>query len=43
MGWPPLFGTFGVKIKVFEIIEHYFPKKRIPPKTQYFIEEILAG
>ena len=27
--------------KVFEIIEHYYPKKQIPPKTQFFIEEIL--
>lgn len=28
---------------VFAIIEHYYPKKQIPPKTQFFIEEILGG
>lgn len=27
--------------EVFKIIEHYYPKKTIPPKTQFFIEEIL--
>lgn len=27
--------------KVFEIIENYYPKKQIPPKTQFFIEEVL--
>lgn len=35
-----------IKIKkpneVFKIIEDYYPKKVIPPKTQFFIEEILA-
>lgn len=28
---------------VFRIIEHYYPKKQIPPKTQYFIEEVLEA
>lgn len=28
--------------QVFEIIESYYPHNRIPPKTQFFIEEILA-
>ena len=27
--------------EVFEIIEKYYPKKLIPSKTQFFIEEIL--
>ena len=27
--------------KVFDIIESYYPKKLIPPKTQFFIEEIF--
>lgn len=26
---------------VFEIIENYYPKKQIPPKTQFFIEEVF--
>lgn len=26
---------------VFKIIEGYFPKNRIPPKTQYFLEEAM--
>lgn len=26
---------------IFKIIEHYYPKKVIPPKTQFFIEEIM--
>ncbi len=26
---------------VFDIIEHYYPKKNIPAKTQYFIEELF--
>lgn len=26
---------------VFRIIEEYYPKKLIPPKSQYFIEELL--
>ena len=28
--------------EVFQIIEGYYPKQRIPPKTQFFIEEILG-
>lgn len=27
--------------EVFEIIEAYYPKNRIPPKTQFLIEELL--
>ncbi len=27
---------------VFSIIEGYYPKERIPPKTQFFIEELLG-
>ena len=27
---------------VFQIIEGYYPKQRIPPKTQFFIEELLS-
>jgi hypothetical protein len=27
--------------EVFAIVEKYYPKKQIPPKTQYLIEEIL--
>lgn len=27
--------------QVFDIIEHYYPHNRIPPKTQYFIEEVV--
>lgn len=27
--------------EVFSIIEKYYPKKQIPPKTQYFIEGLL--
>ena len=27
--------------EVFEIIEDFYPKSRIPPKTQFFIEEIF--
>lgn len=30
------------KEEVFKVIEHYYPKERIPPKTQFFIEEIFA-
>lgn len=26
---------------VFEIIEDYYPNNRIPPKTQFLIEEVL--
>lgn len=29
------------KEKVFSIIEQYYPKKLIPPKTQFLIEEIM--
>lgn len=29
--------------QVFEIIEKYYPKKRIPPKTIFFIEELFDG
>ncbi len=29
------------KEEVFVIIEGFFPKERIPPKTQFFIEEIM--
>jgi hypothetical protein len=27
--------------EVFEIIEDYYPNNRIPPKTQFLIEEVL--
>ena len=27
--------------EVFHLIESYYPKKRIPPKTQFFIEEVF--
>lgn len=27
--------------EVFAIIEHYYPKKQIPPKTQFLIEELF--
>lgn len=27
--------------QVFRIIEHYYPKKLIPPKTRFFIEEVF--
>jgi hypothetical protein len=29
--------------KVFEIIEDYYPKNQIPPKTRFFIEELLEN
>jgi len=29
--------------EVFDIIERYYPKNLVPPKTQFFIEEILEG
>lgn len=29
------------KEDVFDIIEHFYPKSRIPPKTQFLIEEII--
>lgn len=28
---------------VFQIIEHYYPHCRIPPKTKFFIQEIFQG
>lgn len=28
---------------VFQIIEKYYPRQRIPPKTRFLIEEIFAG
>ncbi len=28
---------------VFEVIEHYYPKNQIPPKMQFFLEEIFEG
>ncbi|MBI4041658.1 MAG: hypothetical protein HY390_07320 [Deltaproteobacteria bacterium] len=27
--------------RVFKLIESYYPKKQIPPKTQFFIEEVF--
>lgn len=30
------------KKEVFDIIESYYPKNRIPPKTQFLIEELLG-
>jgi hypothetical protein len=27
---------------VFEIIQHYYPKQRIPAKTKFFIEEVFS-
>lgn len=27
--------------QVFDVIEHYYPKRQIPAKTQFFIEELL--
>ncbi len=29
--------------EVFEIIEAYYPHNRIPPKTQFFIEELFSA
>lgn len=29
--------------EVFQLIESYYPKNLIPPKTQFFIEEILSN
>jgi hypothetical protein len=29
--------------EVFSIIESYYPHDRVPPKTQFLIEELLAG
>ena len=26
---------------VFDLIEHYYPRRRIPPRTQFFIEELF--
>ncbi len=28
---------------VFSILEHYYPKRQIPAKTQFFIEELFEG
>jgi hypothetical protein len=28
--------------EVFAIIEHYYPRKQIPAKTQFFLEEIMG-
>ena len=28
---------------VFEIVKKYCPRERIPPKTQFFVEELLSG
>jgi hypothetical protein len=28
---------------VFKIIEHFYPKKQIPAKTQFFIEEVIEN
>ena len=28
--------------QVFHIIESFYPKKNIPPKTQFFIEEVFS-
>ncbi len=33
---------FNTPQEVFDIIELYYPKKQIPAKTQFFIEEILG-
>ena len=27
--------------KALDIVEKYYPRKRIPPKTQYLLEELL--
>ena len=29
--------------EVFAIIEKYYPKRQIPPKTQYFIEGLMES
>jgi hypothetical protein len=29
--------------EVFEILESYYPHNRIPPKTQFFIEELFSA
>ncbi len=38
-----LVGHLGLKKpqEVFKIVEDFYPRNRVPPKTQYFIEEIL--
>jgi hypothetical protein len=28
--------------QVFEIIQHFYPKRQIPPKTQFLIEELFS-
>lgn len=40
-----LIKKMGIKTKeeVFHIIEKYYPKREIPAKTQFFIEEILSN
>jgi len=29
--------------QAYRIIEQYYPRKMIPPKTQYLLEELLGG
>ncbi len=29
--------------QVFEIIGRYYPQQRVPPKTQFFVEELFEG
>jgi hypothetical protein len=29
--------------EIFEIIENYYPKNQIPPKTQFLIEEVMES
>jgi Nucleotidyltransferase of unknown function (DUF6036) len=38
-----LIGHLGLATapEVFAIIEHFYPKNQIPPKTQFFIEEVF--
>jgi len=33
----------STKEQVFAIVESFYPKKQIPPKTQFFIEEVLES
>ncbi|HPI41465.1 MAG TPA: hypothetical protein PLJ21_11715 [Pseudobdellovibrionaceae bacterium] len=33
--------NFKTPNEVFQLIENYYPKKQIPSKTQFFIEEIF--
>ena len=30
------------RVEVFDIVEKYYPKKMIPPKTQFVIEELMG-